>query len=166
MFDKTTGTNPSGQDVTGFSRPDLSTEEQTGHVAGIVARILEATRLVEVVESSANLVNQVHLLCRVKAENEKKLVNTVVSALLTQEARTEDLDCHVGKQFLLRNGNVKYGWVFSFGAPDLNTITDSIAEALDQFIPKQEVLETPLLGHGTQPSSGPGARGAKPVGSA
>ena len=163
MMEPTTGTNEVGQDVSVFDAPNLSPEQHTEHTAGVLARAFEQTRLVEVVEVKANLVNQVHLLCRVKKEAERELVHTVVTRILARLEHNERVEAFIGKEFMLKRGKVIYAWVFSFASDDVREMAHAVCDAIDEARPRTEVLESPLMGSGT-PQSSSGGRGAAPVG--
>ena len=156
------GVTDVGDPVSAFDAPDLSPEDYAEHTAQLMAKILENTGLTEIVEVHAS-VGQVHLLGRVKAENEKKFVDTVVKNALV--AMEKGCDGFIGKQFMIRKGKVVYGWVFSFGSQDLRAAACAISDALEVLIPKREIMETPLVGKGAPQSGGRGSgrRGAHPV---
>lgn len=162
IFDSRAGLTDAGDPVGAFEAPNLSPQEYAEHAAQTMARILESTTLIEVVEVHAS-VGQVHLLGRVKAENEKKFVETVVKSSLIAMDKT--CDGFIGKQYMLRNGRMLYGWVFSFGAEDLKSAARAIADAIDVIVPRREIVEVPLVGPPAPQSGGQksGKRGAHPV---
>lgn len=151
-----------GQSVHDFDPDNVSPQEYAEHLGGIVANTLENTRLVEIVEVSA-AAGQVHLLGRVKQENERTLVHEVIDSILRQADDIGEL--FIGKQYFLRDKKLVYGWVFSYGANDLKEATRMVCDAINEAVPPMEVLESPLVGPGTPAGSigGRGAKGASPV---
>jgi len=163
LFDREeAGRTDVGDPVDAFNAPNLSPQEYADHTAQTMARVLESTSLIEIVEVHAS-VGQVHLLGRVKAENEKKFVETVVKNSLIAMEKTSD--GFIGKQYMLRNGRMLYGWVFSFGAEDLRGAARSIADEVEALVPRREIIEVPLVGPAAPQSGGAksGKRGAHPV---
>ena len=153
-----------GQDVSKFSEPEMSPEQKTAHYAQIAAAALERTGVIEIVEVSANLVNQIHIMGRVKQEHERKVAHEIVNrVLLRAEQNPETLECFLGKQFLRKNGKLCYAWVFSYGSKNIVEATHLFCDSVTEVSPKREVLEAPLMGAGTPQSSG-GGKGARPVG--
>jgi hypothetical protein len=146
-----------------FDAPNLSPQDYAEHTAQVIARILESTGLIEIVEVHAS-VGQVHLLGRVKAENEKRYVDTVVKNSLL--AMRKVCDGFIGKQYLLREDRMVFGWVFSFGSEDLKRAAQAVADALDTLVPRREVMEAPLIGPPSPQSGGQtsGRRGASTIG--
>jgi hypothetical protein len=164
-MEPTTGKNEVGQVVSAFDAPDLSPEEMTEHAAGVIATALEATGLVEIRETQANMVNQVHLLCRVKEENARAVAHKMVFSILRSLAHDEQVEAFLGKQFLLKSDKLAYAWVFSFAGEDLNHMMHIVCDAIELAIPRKkvDVLEAPLMGPGTPQSVGPGSRGAAKI---
>lgn len=159
------GKTDEGQDLSTFDPPELSKEQYTEHAAGVIANALEATKLVVVREVKANLVNQVHLLCRVKESDAREVANKLVCLLLKRCEGSEKIEAFMGKQFLLVNGKMAYAWVFSFACEDLKYLMQVVCDTIEEALPRKrvEVLESPLMGSGTPQSSGPGSRGASPL---
>jgi hypothetical protein len=159
----TRGVTDEGQRVDDFNAPDLSPQEYAEHTAQQTAGAFEATKLIEIVEVKAGI-GAVHLLGRVKKDNEKPFMDMVVRPVLQAMSESE-ADGFVGKQFFLKNGSVKYGWVISFSSNNLKHAAYTIAEALEPAIPRLEVMESPLVGPGAPQSggSGSGRRGASPL---
>lgn len=153
-----------GQSVDNFNAPDLTPEEMTEHYGNVIARALEGTGLIEVREVQANLVNQVHIMARVKEKNARVVAQKVISALL-QRTEPTDIECFCGKQYLWVEGRLVYAWVFGFGSPDIKRMAQIVCDTIEVAVPPKrvEVLEAPLMGPGTPQSSGPGSRGAAPV---
>jgi hypothetical protein len=152
-----------GQDVTAFNAPDLSPKDIADHTAGIFARAWEGTGLVEVVEVQASA-GQVHILGRVKRENERELVNNVVKAVYTAcNHKKGQCVARVAKPFFLKdNGQMAYAWEFTFISSDLKAAAQVVCDAIEMAIPRREVLEAPLMGPKC-PQGGPGSRkGASP----
>jgi len=161
----TDGMNESGQDVGAFDAPDLSTQDYADHTAKMTANALEATGLIEIVEVRAGP-GQVHLLGRVKKDNERAYVEHVVDPSL-EAMEDEEVDGHICKQFFRRNGRKKYGWTFSFAAEDLRAAANTICNSFASQAPRFEVTESPLQGPGTpQGSVGAGGQGAGRKGAA
>jgi len=152
-----------GFDDSAFAAPDIGPQEQAEHLANLVAKTLEDTDLVDIVEVQASL-GQIHVLGRVRQDNERPLVHGVVKNILL---RCNDIKCdpHIGKIFFLKNKRLVYGWIFSFASDDLFTAAQAICEAVFEIIPRKEVLESPLLGPSTPQSDGV-SKGARPIGGA
>jgi len=145
-----TGKNEVGQDISDFDAPDISPQGEAEHIAQLIAGALEKTSLVEVAEVRA-VAGQVHILARVKKENERAVVHQLAKTILV---RTRDIcDSHIGKNYFLKGNKMVYGWAFSFGSNDLKNAAHAICGAIDEVSPRMEVLEAPLLGPGT-PSGG------------
>jgi len=164
-FMKRRGVTDEGQDVKAFQPPELSAQDYAEHTANQTATGLQSTKLFEVVEVQAGI-GQVHILGRVRAEDERDFVEKVVSPVLTTINNLKDCEGHVCKQFILKNGKVRYAWAISFAANDLRTAANAICEAAQSAVPpKQEVVETPLRGKGTPQGAGPrgGRKGAAPI---
>jgi hypothetical protein len=142
--------------------PEASPKDVTEGIAQMVARNLEATGLIEIVEVHASEeTKEVHYLGRVKSENEKKFLDTVVEECL--KAMENTCDGFIGKQFMRRNGKKVFGWVFSFASQDLKAAAQAIIGALEHLMPKRrEVMEAPLVGDPPPQSGGrsSGRRGA------
>ena len=162
---QTTGRNDLGQDVAVFDAPDLSPTQITEHCAGQIANAIESTGLVEVVETMANMVNQVHFQCRVKDSNAREVAHSMVHPLIRLGCENEAYDFFLGKQFLEKKGKIVFAWIFSFSASDIQGMTRDVIDAIDHLNgnAKKEVLETPLMGSGTPMSAGQGSRGARPL---
>lgn len=150
--------NEVDQDVDSFAAPDLSPEEYAEHTAQQVANAFQATKLFEVVEVRAG-VAQVFLIGRVKQDNEKIFLEKVIAPVLAAIERAKEVEGHVCKQFLLKNGTVRYGWTISFAANNLKAAAHAICEAISSAIPRVEVTESPLMGSG--PSAGATGAGGK-----
>ena len=160
---QTKGINDVGQDIDEFEAPDVSPQEQAEHTAQRTAAALEATKLIEIVEVKASP-GQVHMLGRVRKDNERPFMDLVVWPIL-RAMEHSDADGFVGKQFFLKNDAGKYGWVISFASNNLKNTAYEVAEALDPALPHVEVMEAPLQGPGTPQNGGQssGRRGASPV---
>jgi hypothetical protein len=159
------GKTDEGQDLSVFEAPEITAQEYTEHTAGVIANFLEATGLVEVREIQANLVNQVHLLCRVKDANARTVAQKLVKAILVRAEVDGKIEAFIGKQFILKDGKLLYAWVFSFACEDLKRMAQVVCDAIEEAVPKRkiEVVESPLMGPGTPRSYGPGSRGASPL---
>jgi len=160
---RTRGKTDAGQDVEEFKEPDLSPKDQAEHTAQRTAAAFEATKLIEIVEVKASP-GQVHLLGRVRHDDEKEFLRSVVLPTLMAMSGDE-ADGHLCQQYFLKNGSLRYGWVISFASNNLKATACKIAEALEPAIPRMEVLESPLQGPSTPQSGGQttGRRGAAPV---
>lgn len=156
---ETNGVNDLGQDVGTFEAPDLKDQDFADHTAKMTANALEATGLIEIVEVRAG-VGQVHLLGRVKKNNERAYVERVVDPALEAMEKSK-VDGHICKQFFRRNGKKKYGWTFSFAAENLSEAAGVICNSFGMLAPKFEVTEAPLTGPGTPHGSLPGGGGRK-----
>ena len=152
----------SKQDLNEFNAPNLSQEEYAEPTANITANALAATKLLEVVEVKAGIA-QIHLMIRVPAKKEVTFLKKVVEPIL----RVTDGVCHafIGKQYILKSGEMRFGWVISFSSNNLREAANTITEAIDGAIPHMEVTEAPLIGSGSPQSGGQatGRRGAHPL---
>ena len=162
----TAGLTDTGQPVDAFKAPQLGDDDYADHTAKMMANALEVTRLIEVVEVQAG-VGKVHLLGRVKMENERVFMDKVVDPILDAF-----FDCNadgfVGKQFFKKKkgGPKKYGWVISFGSENLRDVANTICMAVEESVPRLEVMEAPLVGPSTPQSGGQrsGRKGASTIG--
>lgn len=163
-FGRRQGRNELDQDVQGFKAPNLSAEEYAEHTANLTANAFQATKLFEVVEVKAG-VGQVHLLGRVKQEDERVFVDKVITPVLIAIEAEHECEGHVCKQFIRKNGKTKYAWTISFAANNLREAAHAICNAVSDSIPRLEVMESPLVGPPTPVGSGPGGKnkGATPV---
>jgi len=156
------GRNEAGQEVSGFES-EVSPEEFAEHMANLTARNLNDTKMFETVET-AHGIGQVHVLGRVKREHERQFLEKVVYPILRVMEGSEDCNGFVGKQFLLKDGVVKYAWVISYASNDLRESTYDICRSFEAAIPRLEMTEGPLIGPGTPQGSvgaGPGQAGSK-----
>jgi hypothetical protein len=153
-----------GQDVSEFEAPEISPEEFADHMANLVATALSSTKMFGVVEVRAGI-GQVHVMGRVKRERERQFVDKVVMPVLTVMESSDDCNGFVGKQFILKDGSVKYAWVISFASNDLRRAAAEICRAFEEVIPRVEVTESPLMGPSTPQSGGrsSGKKGASPI---
>jgi len=163
-FMKKKGRNESAQDVEGFKAPDLTPEEYAEHTANQTANAFQATKLFEVVEVKAG-VGQIHLLGRVKQDDERVFLDTVITPVLKAIEASHECEGHICKQFILKNGKTKYAWTVSFAANNLKSAAHAICEALSSAIPRLEVMEVPLVGPQAPQGNGAGGgrKGASPV---
>lgn len=136
-------------------------EDQTPELARSIQQTLERTDLVEVVEAQV-APNEIHFMCRVKKENESDWVHGPVKEI-NRHLKDMKIEVFTGKQFFLKDNKMKYAWVVAFSGPDLPKGVEAIMEAVDDYVPKNEVSEQPLLGPKPPQSSGPGTKGARPV---
>jgi len=163
---QTTGRTDLGQRVEEFKAPELGDDDFADHTAKMTANAIEATKLIEIVEVKAG-VGQVHLLGRVKTDNERVFMDKVVSPVLDAF-----FDCgadgFVGKQFFKRKKGqpTKYGWVVSFASNSIREAANTICQAVEDSVPRLEVMEAPLSGPSTPQSGGQksGRKGAAPIG--
>lgn len=153
-----------GDALSAFAAPDISPEEYAEHWSGILANALTATKLIGVVEVRSGI-GQVHVMGRVRRDRERMFLEKVVDPLLRFEDRDEECHGFIGKQFLLKDGEVKYAWVISFASNDLKSTVTRACRSFEDAIPRIEVTEAPLLGPGAPQSGGykSGRKGASPV---
>jgi hypothetical protein len=144
-----------------YPAPELSDEDYTEHTAGQTANALQSTKLFEVVEVKTGI-GQIHLLGRVKQDNERAFLDKVVVPILKV---LEKYDGHICKQFLLKNGDLKYAWSVSFAAEDIRAVAHEVCNAIAAAVPKLQVMEAPLVGPSTPQGAGPrgGRKGASPI---
>lgn len=152
------------QDADDYKAPDLSAEDYAEHTANLTANAFQATQLFEIVEVKAGI-GQVHLLGRVKQDDERIFMEKVITPLLVAIDAQKECEGHVCKQFMLKNGKTKYAWTISFASNNLRAAAHAICEAIQPAIPKREVMESPLVGPATPVGGGArgGRRGAAPV---
>jgi len=158
------GVNEVGQDVTAFEAPDIGPEEYAEHMANVLANALQATKIFGVVEVQAG-VGQVNVMGRVRRDRERVFLDKVVAPVLVMMDKVDDVEGFIGKQFLVRDGAVKYAWVISYASNDLKSATFAVCQAFESAIPRMEVTESPLMGPSTPQSGGAstGRKGASPV---
>jgi hypothetical protein len=162
-FDEAGQVSETGDALSAFDAPDISPEEYAEHWAGVLANALVATKLLGIVEVRSGI-GQIHIMCRVRKDQERALLENVIEPLLYFFNCGE---CHgfIGKQFLLKDGEVKYAWVISFASSELRETVSQACRSFEAAIPRLEVTEAPLLGPGSPQSGGPtsGRKGASPV---
>lgn len=137
------------QDLEDFEAPDIAPEDIAEHCAGILTRLVESTGIAEVVDTKA-AVGQIHVMCRVKMENEKRLANGFLEPVLL--ATRGVCDVFLGKQFFLKENTdtMVYAWTFGFGSDDLVSVLKLIEVVVDDMRPStKEVTEVPLMGPGS-----------------
>lgn len=163
-FSRKKGRTDSSQDVDEFRAPDLSPDEYAEHTANQTANAFQATKLFEVVEVKAGL-GQVHLLGRVKQDDERAFLDRVITPVLKAIEASRECEGHICKQFILKNGKTRYAWTVSFAANNLKAAAHAICSAIQASVPKLEVMEAPLVGPATPSGGGPGGgrKGASPV---
>jgi hypothetical protein len=145
-----------------FAPPSLGEEDYADHTAKMVANAFEATELIEIVEVKAGI-GEIHLMGRVKSKKEPMFLESVVKPILYAMQGT--CNGHVGKQFLLKRDEMRYGWVISFASNDLKKAASAICESIAPLRPKVESDEAPLMGTGAPQSGGRGTgrKGASPL---
>lgn len=146
-------TTETGDALSAFDAPEISPEEHAEHWAGILANALTATKLMGVVEVRSGI-GQVHVMGRVRRDQERLFLEKVIDPILRLFDRLEDGHGFVGKQFLLKDGEVKYAWVISFASHALKDTVTQVCRAFESAIPRLEVTEAPLLGPGAPQSGG------------
>jgi len=158
------GRNEAEQDVDEFRAPELTPDEYAEHTANLTANAFQGTRLFEVVEVKAG-VGQIHLLGRVKQDDERTFLDKVITPVLKAIDASHQCEGHICKQFILKNGKTKYAWTISFAANDLKAAAHAICGAVSSAMPHLEVMESPLTGPATPAGGGPGGgrKGATPV---
>lgn len=118
---------------------------------------LERTGLFESRDTSFSP-GQVHILGRVKKEDQKVWVHTVYKGLL-YACKKDGTDCFLGNQYMLddKTGTMLFGWVVSLSGKDPARLVDVVSSALDDLdvgAPEPDVI--PVLG-------GRGRRNVSPV---
>ena len=110
-------------------------------------------------------VGQLHVMGRVRRDMERKFLEQVIDPILRFFDRNEEANGFVGKQFMLKEGEVKYAWVFSMSSNDLKGTAGGFCRSFEAAIPRVEVSESPLMGAQAPQSGGQksGRRGAAPV---
>jgi len=163
MMNNTKGLTEIGQSVAALNESDLSPQDLAEQSAQLVAKAIERTGLMVVVEIKASL-GKVHLLGRVTDENKKSFIQDFTVAVL-KRTLPADIDVFVGTQYFAYKGdvsNIKYGWVFAFSSEDLKEAAEYICEAAKEVAPLNDVMESRLMGPAT-PRGGSGRKGAAPV---
>jgi len=147
-----------------FEESEVSPQEIADHTANMFATALEATKLFSAREVSA-AIGTVNILGAVKDKDAGKFAESVIRPMLFA-ARENDVKLHIGTQFMLKGGIMKYGWVVSFASNNLRDGANALAESFSHIIPRMEVTEAPLMGGGTPSSGGlvTGRKGAAPIG--
>jgi hypothetical protein len=134
-----------------FAPPNLGEEDYADHTAKMVANAFEGTGLIEIVEVKAGI-GQVHLLGRVKNKKEGLFLEKVVDPVLRAMEKT--CNGHIGKQFLIKRGELRYGWIISFASNDLRAAALEICKSIEPIEPKNLTMEVPLMGQGAPQSGG------------
>lgn len=140
--------------------------EEAQIMADVWARALDETKLVRIVQKRV-AVNQVHLLGRVKTEDERSLVRGLINKMLDVTG-WEFL--HFGKVYMKKSEKLTYGWEFSAGKDDLPSLIRDLCDAVDEYSYDEgykepaQGIEVPLIG--TQAPEGSvtaGKKGAQPL---
>jgi len=164
MFEERKGVTDLGQDINAFGKPNLSPEDEARHYADLLASALEATSLVEIVETKVS-VGQIHMMMRVQKSNAKEYVHNVLHPILL--AARGSFDLYVGTQYFIKKNtdDIVFGWVFCVGATDMSDAVRAIGNILDVTSPRVVVTEAPLMGPGTPSGSvgKAGRKGAAPI---
>lgn len=149
----------------------LSPIEVAEELADIMSARLEGTGLVQIVEKQFHI-KQVHLLGRVRQENERLVVHGPIDIMAECGEDFPELkpELFFGKTYFRKNGKLRYGWVFSFGSDDITALIEAMCDSLTDISGRGriEVMEANL--YGTPPprgsvvgSSGGGTRGVSVV---
>ena len=142
----------------------LSPEEISARYAETFSRALESTELVQVVEIKT-MVQQFHILARLKnPKRERDLIYGPIEQMLRNAQDRGVL--FFGKEYLLKDDNLVYGWVFSVGAEDFEDVIPILCETITyREKPRVDVMEMPMLGKPTPMSTdATKGRGWSPVG--
>ena len=143
---------------------DLGPQDIAAKLAERLKNSLEATDCVLIIETKV-AVNQLHLLARVKKDTERDLIYGPVKEMLKVVKKGEDF--FFGKSYFMRNNKLKYAWVFSVGAMDIEAMVsrliDAIGSATRRSMPKVDIMDIPLLGQQAPISTRIGMKGAMPV---
>ena len=158
------GVTETGQDADAFEAPEIGPEEYAEHMANVLANTLQSTKIFDVVEVQAG-VGQINVMGRVRRDKERTFLKKVVTPVLTVMGKNDDIEGFVGKQFIVRDGAVKYAWVISYASNDLRAATHLVCQSFEPVTSRMEVTEAPLMGPSTPQSGGlsTGRKGASPV---
>jgi hypothetical protein len=140
------------QDISMFEAPELSDEDYTEHSAGIIANALDRTGLVEIYEITVEKTNQFVLSARVKTESEKDFITKILRSIqMKTYGQMETFFCQHYFIKELKGGKLQqvFSWKLAFGGIESRDAAKLVSEAIDDIIPKMEVMESPLLGPGT-----------------
>jgi len=157
-------TSEAGDPLSAFDAPEISPEEHAEHWSGILANALSSTKLLGIVEVRSGI-GQVHIMGRVRRDKERMFLEKVVDPILRFFDRDDECHGFLGKQFLLKDNDVKYAWVISFASNDLKSTVSRACQSFESAIPRSVVTEAPLMGPGAPQSGGQksGRKGAAPV---
>lgn len=142
----------------------LSPEEISAKYASVFAQALESTGLIQVVEIKT-MVQQFHILARLRnPKRERDLIYGPIEQMLRNGYDKGVL--FFGKEYLLKEGELAYAWVFSVGAEDFEDVIPTLCDTIAyREKPKLDVMEMPMLGKSTPMSSeSTRGRGWTPVG--
>lgn len=148
----------------------MSPIEVAEALANIMAERLESTGLIQVVERQFHI-KQIHLLCRVRQENERLVVHGPIDVMAECSDDFPELKAELffGKTYFRKGGKLRYGWVFSFGSDDVVKLIEEMCDSLvETRRGKIDVMEAVLVGSPTPQgsvvgSSGGGTKGASPL---
>lgn len=146
-------TSEVGDALSSFDAPEISPEEHAEHWAGILANALTSTKLIGIVEVRSGI-GQIHVMGRVRRDQERMFLEKIIDPILRFFDRLEDGHGFVGKQFLLKDNEVKYAWVISFASHALKDTVTQACRCFESSIPRAEVTEAPLLGPAAPQSGG------------
>jgi len=136
--------------------------EVAEELTNIMAARLEATGMIQVVEKQFHI-KQVHLLCRVRQENERLVVHGPIDIMTecADDFPQFKAELFFGKTYFRKNGKLRYGWVFSFGSDDIVGLIEEMCDSLTDVSKKRKVdlMEAPLFGSPPPRGSVMGSRG-------
>lgn len=141
----------------------MNPEEISAQYAAAFSEALESTGLVQVVEIKT-MVQQFHILARLKnPKRERDLIYGPIEQMLRNCQDKGVL--FFGKEYLLKDGGLVYGWVFSVGAEDFEDVVPTLCDTVTyREKTKVDVMEMPMLGRSTpQSSDATGGRGWQPT---
>lgn len=141
----------------------LSPIEVSEELAKLMEQRLEATGLVQVVEKQVHI-KQIHLLCRVRQENERLVVHGPIDVMTECADDFPDLKAELffGKSYFRKGGKLRYGWVFSFGSDDIVRLIEEMCDSLHDVHSRirGDVMEVALVGPPPPKGAVMGAGGA------
>lgn len=108
--------------------PETLSEAQVKALGQKTASAIAATGVGEIVEVKTDETGQIHLLCRLKEEDERRFVHDIGHSVLS--VTHGRCDSFLGKEYFLKGGKLRYGWVLSFASTSLATITEAICHAV------------------------------------
>ncbi len=123
-----------------------------------LATTLNSLSFVQAVEHEQNG-TAIQILCRVRPHfgvQWAALAELILRAAITRENTPVYWHTHIARVYMIRNGNLVYGWTFMIAATDLEKATTEVCQLVAKFTPVgRNTLQTPQTPQPTPQQSMP-----------